>query len=125
MLGLSLPWWLPLGRVPEINAATLKSWLEEGRRLQLCDARTGLEYHQGTIGVPASGPARHAPLTDMPASLARLHLDPSLPVVMLCLSGHRSLPGTRWLRARGYQAYSLQGGLLAWKAAGYPLLLPD
>ncbi len=42
-------------------------------------------------------------------------------MVVLCLSGHRSLPGTRWLRARGYEAYSLQGGILAWKKAGYEL----
>jgi rhodanese-related sulfurtransferase len=82
----------------------------------LVDARTGLEYHQGTIG-----PARHAPLTGMPYSIARLNLDVEVPVVVLCLTGHRSLPGTRWLRARGYAAYSLQGGILAWLRAGYEL----
>jgi rhodanese-related sulfurtransferase len=76
----------------------------------------GLEYTQGTIAN-----AHHAPLTDMPRSLADLKLDPSIPVVMLCLSGHRSLPGTRWLRARGYEAYSLEGGIMAWRRAGYTL----
>jgi rhodanese-related sulfurtransferase len=30
----------------------------------------------------------------------------------------------RWLRARGLEAYSLQGGITAWKAAGYPLESP-
>ncbi len=113
---IALPWWLPLGRAPQIDSQSLKRWLEEGRPLQLVDARTGLEYRQGTIG-----DARHAPLSEMPGSLARLALDPSQPVVMLCLSGHRSLPGARWLRARGYEAFSLQGGILAWKGAGFPL----
>jgi rhodanese-related sulfurtransferase len=113
---MRLPWWLPLGQAPEISPAELKRWLDEGRPLQIADARTGLEYSQGTIGK-----ARHAPLTEMPRSLADLKLDPSTPVVMLCLSGHRSLPGTRWLRARGYEAYSLKGGIMAWKSAGYDL----
>ncbi len=113
---MNLPWWLPIGRAPEITPAELKRWLDEGRPLQIADARTGLEYAQGTIAG-----ARHAPLTEMPHSLADLQLDPHTPVVMLCLSGHRSLPGTRWLRRRGYEAYSLKGGLMAWKSAGFGL----
>jgi rhodanese-related sulfurtransferase len=87
--------------------------------LQLADARSTLEYRQGTIGE-----ARHAPLTEMPASMQSLGLDPGAPVVVLCLSGHRSLPGVRWLRARGYEAYSLRGGILSWKKAGFELNQP-
>ena len=112
-------WFLPLGRVPEIAPAEFKRWLEDGRPLQVVDARTGLEYRQGTIGK-----ANHASVTEMPGSMARQKLDPSVPVVVLCLSGHRSLPGVRWLRARGYEAYSLQGGVLAWKKAGYGVEAP-
>ncbi len=107
-------WWLPVGRVPEVNPKELQDWLKAGQPVQLADARSRVEYEQGTIGS-----ARHAPLTGMPASMERLKLDASRPVVVLCLSGHRSLPGVRWLRARGYQAYSLQGGVGAWKRAGY------
>jgi rhodanese-related sulfurtransferase len=107
-------WRLPVGRAPEVSPQELKRWLDEGRPLQIVDARTGLEYQQGTIGH-----ARHAPLTEMPHSISRLELDPTIPVVVLCLSGHRSLPGTRWLRAHGYEAYSLQGGVMAWKRAGF------
>lgn len=109
-------WRLPIGRVPEVDPQTLAGWLEHGQPVQLVDARTFLEYKQGTIHN-----ARHAPLTETPAALAGLNLDPRLPVVMLCLSGHRSLPGTRWLRARGYEAYSLKGGILAWRLARYKL----
>jgi rhodanese-related sulfurtransferase len=112
-------WWLPFGRSPEISPQELHHWLEEGQPVQLADARTSLEYQQGTIGA-----ARHAPLSEMPRSLDRLGLDPAVPIVMLCLSGHRSIPGTRWLRSHGYQAYSLKGGILAWKRAGFPLTPP-
>jgi len=104
------------GRVPEIDPIEFKRWLDEGRPLQIVDARTTLEFRQGSIG-----DARHAPLTEMPTSMERLVLDPTRPVVVLCLSGHRSRPGVRWLRDRGFQAFSLQGGIMAWKKAGYRL----
>ena len=111
-----MPWWLPIGQVPEVSPGELRRWLEAGRPLQLADARTAMEFSEGSL--PG---ARHAPLTGMPRSLDDLPLQKNIPVVMLCLSGHRSRPGTRWLRRRGYEAYSLQGGLMAWKAAGFDL----
>jgi rhodanese-related sulfurtransferase len=113
-------WWLPLGRVPEIEPHELNNWLNSGRQLQFVDARTAIEYSQGTINA-----ACHAPLTEMPGSMSRLDLDPTLPVVVLCLTGHRSLPGTRWLLANRYEAYSLKGGLRAWKRLGYELQIPN
>jgi rhodanese-related sulfurtransferase len=112
-------WWLPVGSVPEITPEELDRWLQTGRPLRLVDARTGLEYQQGTIR-----DALHAPVTGMPGSLADLQLDADRPVVMLCLSGHRSRPGTRWLRGRGIEAYSLKGGIMAWRRAGFPLSPP-
>jgi len=113
-LRVSIPWWLPFGKVPEVDPKTLKRWLDEGRPLQLVDSRTGLEYSQGTIG-----DAKHAPVTELPGSIDRLDLDSERPIVLLCLSGHRSRPGTRLLRGRGYEAYSLKGGVMAWKRKGY------
>ena len=113
-------WWLPFGRVPKITPQQLHRWLEEGRPLQLVDSRTRMEYQQGTIA--------HAPsalVSELPGALDRLDLDPEKAVVFLCLSGHRSRPGTRLLRARGYEAYSLKGGIMAWKRAGYPLEKSD
>ncbi len=112
-------WWLPLGKVPELSPQDFHEWLKDGRRVQVVDARTTLEYQTGTIGQAAS-----APLTEMPQSMQRLSFDPARPVVVLCLSGHRSRPGVRWLRARGIKAYSLQGGVMAWKAAGFSVEKP-
>lgn len=107
-------WALPVGKVPEISPQQLNEWLKDNQGVQVIDARTTLEYQQGTIGS-----AIHAPLTEMPASMERLTFDKASPIVVLCLSGHRSRPGVRWLRARGYDAYSLSGGLMAWKSAGF------
>lgn len=110
-----LPWWLPFGGVPEVDADELYCWIEEGLPVQFIDARSGLEFRQGTIS-----DAVHAPVTKMPGVMEGLTLEPGK-VVMLCLSGHRSRPGTRWLRARGVEAYSLKGGVSAWKRKGYPI----
>jgi rhodanese-related sulfurtransferase len=113
-------WWLPFGRAPEISPKQLKQWLDEGKPVQLVDSRTELEYRQGTIDS-----AHHAPVTSLPASIDRLDLDPKKPVVVLCLSGHRSLPGTRLLRSRGVEAYSMRGGITSWKLKGFPTTKPD
>jgi rhodanese-related sulfurtransferase len=112
-------WWLPLGKVPEVSPDVFHAWLEGGRLVQVIDARTMLEFQQGTIG-----DAGHAPLTGMPGSMEYLSIDPHRPVVVLCLTGHRSRPGTRWLRVRGIEAYSLAGGVMAWKKAGYAVQPP-
>lgn len=116
----SFLWWLPIGESPEIPPQEFQRWLDEGHSVQVVDARTRLEYQSGTIGN-----AKHAPLTDMPHSLERLPLSVDTPVVVLCLSGHRSIPGTRWLRNRGYQAFSLQGGIMNWKRQGFQVQTPQ
>lgn len=102
-------WWLPFGPVSEIPPEQLQRWLDEGKPVQLVDSRTPVEYRQSRIDG-----ARLAPVTDLPEAIDRLELDPARPVVVICLSGHRSRPGTRLLRQRGYQAFSLKGGMLAW-----------
>jgi rhodanese-related sulfurtransferase len=117
---LSRFWRLPFGKVPEVNAQELKHWFDEGRPLQIVDSRTDFEYRMGTL--PG---AQHAPVSDLPEAIDRLGLDPARPIVVLCLSGHRSLPGTRLLRSRGMEAYSLRGGIAAWKLSGYPLADPN
>lgn len=43
-------------------------------------------------------------------------------IAVTCLSGHRSNLAAQRLVAQGYsQIYNLQGGLLAWQGAGYPV----
>jgi rhodanese-related sulfurtransferase len=46
-------------------------------------------------------------------------------VVFQCRAGSRSLMAAQALRASGFEAYSLAGGLLAWTDAGLPLDPPD
>src|SRR4051812_36547491 len=48
-------------------------------------------------------------------------LDPERPVVFYCRVGGRSRMAAMALRRSGFEAYSLDGGLLAWDAQGLPL----
>ncbi|MCY7336600.1 MAG: rhodanese-like domain-containing protein, partial [Chamaesiphon sp.] len=80
--------------------------------LSLVDARSWLEYITGHI--PG------AELFKRDRVLAEIPKDRS--IVVACLSGHRSTPVAQWLVEQGYtQVYNLQGGLMAWKGAGYPV----
>jgi rhodanese-related sulfurtransferase len=46
-------------------------------------------------------------------------------VVVVCRSGGRSAAVTQVLRARGYDATNLAGGMRAWAAAGRPVVADD
>jgi rhodanese-related sulfurtransferase len=61
------------------------------------------------------------PLDQLQNRLSELPKDKD--IVVVCLSGHRSLSGTAILQQAGFTRIScLSGGLTAWKAAGYPLV---
>jgi len=60
------------------------------------------------------------PLDQLPSRLAEVPKDQD--VVVICRSGMRSKEGMTILRNAGYaRAVCMTGGLIAWKAAGYPL----
>jgi rhodanese-related sulfurtransferase len=92
---------------------------EEARRrfdageVQIVDVREPYEWDAGRI----PGDVRHIPLAELTAQAATL--DQDKPVVLQCASGAQAL------RASGFEAYSLAGGLLAWQDAGLPLDPPD
>src|SRR3954471_16869127 len=48
-------------------------------------------------------------------------LGQSQPLVLYCRSGDRSGAAVQALRASGYDAYSIDGGILAWTEQGLPI----
>ena len=52
-------------------------------------------------------------------------LDRENALVLYCRSGDRSGAAAQALRASGYDAYSIEGGLLAWTEQGLPIEPPD
>jgi len=102
----------------ELTAEQARRRFDAGE-VQIVDVREPYEWDAGRI----AGDVRHIPLADLTAQASTL--DHDKPVVLQCASGARSLWAAQALRASGFEAYSLAGGLLAWQDAGLPLDPPD
>ena len=105
-----------LERVPSVDVETLRRWLDEGRRVALCDVRGADEHTEGCIPGAVSLPGfeivSHA--LDMAAEAD---------VIVLCSSARtRSLIVARTLIDLGLSdVVTLDGGALAWTLAGHEL----
>lgn len=109
---VSVPWWLPFGSVPEIEAHALAARLEREEPVQLLDVRSPAEFERGRI----EG-SRSVPITELRPRLHELGLDPAVFTVAICLSAHRSVPAVRLLKRHGYtEVVQLAGGMRAWWA---------
>ena len=83
--------------------------------VQLVDVRSDKEWRAGHIDG-----AVHLPEEDLAERADEL--DRSRPVVTVCRAGTRSAQAAEWLRGQGFDAQSLDGGMLSWKWAGLPIL---
>ncbi len=102
-------------RLKEIDALTLKQWLDQGR-VKLIDVREPAEHAEeripGAINMPLStfDPSR-VPLST-----------PEQPVVLHCRMGSRSMRASCQLLDQGWpEVIHLKGGIEAWKAAKLPV----
>jgi rhodanese-related sulfurtransferase len=87
--------------------------------VQIVDVREAPEWEAGRIEGSV-----HIPLSELMAGRLE-NLDASRPVVAVCRSGNRSEVASLMLRARGFEAYNMEGGTEAWVAAGLPFTAPD
>ncbi len=84
----------------------------------ILDVREDDEWADGHIDG-----AVHVPMNSVPQ---RLQFDPGpltpeANIVVVCHVGGRSAQVTAWLRRQGYDAVNLEGGMVAWEAAGKPV----
>jgi len=110
------PWWSPFGRVPEVSAQELHDRLMCGEEIQIIDVRTPHEFANGHIGG-----AVNVPIQSFLRGLPDLGLDISKPVVTICKTAHRSIPATRVLRRRAFDAAQLAHGLDEWRRQQLPM----
>lgn len=109
-------WWVPFGRVPEIEAPELAALCEGQSPPQVLDVRTPREWRRSRIPK-----ARHVTFLSLKKELPDLGLNKGRPVVAVCLTAHRSIPAVRLLRGAGFsEVCQLKGGMKAWWAAGLP-----
>jgi rhodanese-related sulfurtransferase len=106
-----------MGERPELTTAVgVNQHLDE---VQLVDCRELYEWAAGRI----EG-AVHIPLNSIMAGVMS-DLDPDKPVVVVCRSGNRSELASLMLRARGFEAYNLEGGMEDWESHGLPFSTPQ
>src|SRR5260221_13375355 len=96
----------------EVSRSEAQQAIESGG--QLVDVRTDDEYAAGHI--PG---ALHVPLADVRSEAAGL--DREKPLVVYCRSGERSGMAADAFAASGWDAHSIEGGLLQWADEGLPL----
>jgi rhodanese-related sulfurtransferase len=83
--------------------------------LHILDVREQDEWDAGHIDG-----AQHVPLGELGRRLAEVPKDQV--VVAVCRSGSRSDRAAKGLRASGYDAENLDGGVTAWSRSGLPLV---
>ena len=100
--------------VQEIKASEVQRWLDEGHA-ELIDIRETGERSQ--LRIPST---RWIPLTGLEAGLKA---EPNQEIgIFYCRSGRRTQVYADKLAAVGHsQMYVLEGGIMAWQKAGYPV----
>ncbi len=109
---------LPMEHVPQLSAETLHQRIATGPKVTLVDVRAKKEYMtghiDGTINIP--GPDLRKRYSE---------LDPKVPTVVICNTGHRSSLGASLLKQHGFKDVSnLAGGMTGYSAAGYSMECP-
>ena len=96
----------------EMTVDELKQWRDSSHPHMLIDVREPFEHASANIAG-----ATLIPMGEVMSQLDALPTDRT--VVVQCQSGGRSARVTAALRAKGYDAVNLVGGILAWKRSGY------
>jgi len=97
----------PSKDVPEITPTELAARLDAKEDFDLIDVREPYEWQLGRLPT-----ARLIPLGQLPGALSTL--DSTREIVVYCRSGKRSADATLQLRAAGFRAVNLAGGILRW-----------
>lgn len=112
-----------LGLISSLKKAFSKPYktvsVEEAKELlssgaALIDVRSAREWRSGR-----APQTKHIPLDLLQTSAAGIN--EKRPVIAMCQSGVRSASAARLLASQGYEAYSLRGGMGAWRQAGEPV----
>jgi hydroxyacylglutathione hydrolase len=107
--------WAMLTTVPVVQEIDLDTLASRCAETIVLDVREPEEYEQGHV--PG---AIHLPQADLASRLDEIPRD--RPLALICRSGARSLRAAQFLRQVGFeQVTNVQGGTLAWRAAGKPL----
>jgi rhodanese-related sulfurtransferase len=102
--------------IKSTDAKELKQWMDAGEAV-VVDVREPSEWDHAHIDGATLIPLATVPTTQMPAHAGKK-------LVMQCKSGGRSRAACGILSQQidGLEIYNLEGGIMGWIAAGYPVL---
>jgi glyoxylase-like metal-dependent hydrolase (beta-lactamase superfamily II) len=100
-----------------ISVETLREVLERGEPVTVLDVRRTDSRAEWAIPGSVHADVYDALRAGDPDALAGVHLPRNVPVVAVCNVGKTSAVAAKQLRARGFEAFSLEGGMKAWSLA--------
>lgn len=100
--------------IKTIDSNTLRQWLEANKPLSILDIRPIQERAEWYVPHSIYMNAYDKLKANDKNALRGLHLDKRIPVVALCAGGKTSLIAAELLQNKGYDAYSLEGGMKGW-----------
>jgi glyoxylase-like metal-dependent hydrolase (beta-lactamase superfamily II)/rhodanese-related sulfurtransferase len=101
----------------KVNVNTLREWLAEGKPLTVLDVRSEEDRAQWSIPGSLYIDAYHALKDGRPDALDGVVVPRDRPIVTVCNRGKVSQIAAELLRAQGFEALSLEGGMQAWSLA--------
>ncbi|HEV8265904.1 MAG TPA: MBL fold metallo-hydrolase [Gemmatimonadales bacterium] len=103
--------------LPQIPPAELAERLDRGETVQVLDVRAPERVAAGRVAFGTGLEYRAMPNSQIFAlpELGELKLDAARPVAVICGHGNSSKQTTAFLRERGYEAFSVAGGMAAWE----------
>jgi glyoxylase-like metal-dependent hydrolase (beta-lactamase superfamily II)/rhodanese-related sulfurtransferase len=103
--------------IAQIPPQELAERLDHGEPLQVLDVRAPEKVAAGHVALGAALDFRAMPNAKLLglSSLDPVGLDPARPIAVICNRGNSSQQSTAFLRERGYEAFSVTGGMVAWE----------
>ena len=107
--------------VNHIDVHELKKRRDEQPALCLIDVRELHEWQEKHIP-----DTLHIPKDAVISTIDNYNIDRDTPIYLFCRGGTRSLYAAQALISLGYkEVYSIDGGITAWDASGYPCVFPS
>jgi len=103
--------------LPQIEPQELAERLDRGEPLQVLDVRASDKVERGRVALGSELVFHAHPNSKVFATpdVSALLLDAARPIAVICGHGNSSKKATAFLRERGYEAYSVIGGMAAWE----------
>lgn len=97
-----------------VTQTELRQWFDAGRDLTILDVRKKADYDADGVMLPQAQWLDPERVADWSVTLTE-----GVPVVVYCVHGHAVSQGVvDYLRANGFEASKLEGGIEGWKDTG-------